>query len=107
MQRPSVVLRVRQLDPTGFQCHRQSHQLSRMIDVGTMHHHIDRERQTERHHLGGQRELPRVRVARAGDMIRGLCSGVLDGKLKMIKAGLRNAARRCRSSPMPEVITLV
>ena len=67
-----------------------------MIDVGSMHHGIDGERNFQPHHFGGERGLARVRALIARDAVGGGWLTVLDRDLHMIETGVGELAERFR-----------
>ena len=59
LQRPAVILHMRDLDAAGAERQREVDHVGDALDIGAMHDDVDGERQTEPHRLGGERALAR------------------------------------------------
>ena len=63
------------------------------IDIGAMHHGVDRERDFQAHHLGRKRPLAREGAVIAGDMVGAFRLAVLDRNLHVVEAGVGELAQ--------------
>ena len=86
---------MRDLDPAGAERKRQRHHVRDAIDVGAMHHRVDRERNLQAHHFGGERALAREGAFIAGDAVGAGRLAVLDRNLDVIEAGVGELAATC------------
>ena len=85
---------MRDFDPAGAERQRQRHHVCEAIDVGAMHHRVDRQRNLQAHDLGGKRALAREGAFIAGDAIGAGRLAVLDRDLHVIEAGVGQLAQR-------------
>ena len=92
LQRLTVVLHVRDLDPARADREREIDHVANPVDVGTVHHRVHRERQLLPHDLRRQCPFPGQRAVIAGNVVGGCRVAVLDGDLHMIEPGLGQRA---------------
>ena len=93
LQRPAVILHVRDLDPARAERERERHHVLDVIDVGAVHHGVDGERDFEMHDFGGERALPGEGAFVAGDVVGGSALAILDRDLHVIETGFGDARR--------------
>ena len=92
LDRPAVVLHVRDLDPARAEREREIDHVADPVDVGAVHHRVHGERQLVPNDLGRECALPGKRPVVAGDAVGGRSVGVLDGDLHMVEPGLGERA---------------
>src|SRR5215211_4662001 len=88
LQRPAVVLNMRDLDAARPQRQGQLHHVGHALDIGAVHDGVDGEREAEPHHLGGSGSLALISAAITGDLVRGGGRAVLDRDLNVVEPRL-------------------
>src|SRR5262249_9251705 len=93
LQRPAIVLHVRDLDPAGAKRERELDHAADSVDVGAVHHGVYGEQQFAANDLGRECPLPGKRAAIASDVVGGRGIAVLDGDLHVVEPGLGERAK--------------
>src|SRR5262249_12756245 len=92
LERPAIVLHVRDLDPARADREREIDYVANPVDVGTVHHRVHGEQQLVPHDLRRECPLPGKCAVIAGNVVGGCGVAVLDGDLHMIEPGLAQGA---------------
>ncbi len=99
LERPAIILHVRNLDPARAKRAREIDHVDDPIDVRTMHDRIHRERELASHDFGSECPFLGKRALVTGDAIGGLSAAVLNRNLHMVEPGLSQCAEGLVGDP--------